>query len=101
MFRHIVLNEAILFLELNFLTANIRFVLSLVCNFTFNRLTPEQRLQIEHIYYQNNGSVRAKHSALRPIFGRHNRPAESVIPATMKSEGFAHSFLRLQGRRAS
>lgn len=48
-----------------------------------NRLTPEQRLQIVQIYYKNNGSVRATHRALRPIFGRHNRPAESVIRATM------------------
>ena len=48
-----------------------------------NRLTPEQRLQIVQIYYENNGSVRATHRALRPIFGRHNRPSESLIRLTM------------------
>ncbi|XP_054745598.1 uncharacterized protein LOC129249937 [Anastrepha obliqua] len=48
-----------------------------------NRLTPEQRLQIVQIYYENKGSVRATHRALRPIFGRHNRPSESLIRLTM------------------
>lgn len=30
-----------------------------------------------------NGSVRALHRTLRPIFRRHNRPAESAIRGTM------------------
>lgn len=48
-----------------------------------NRLAPEQILKIVQIYYQNKGSVRATHRSLCPIFGRHNRPAESVVRATM------------------
>jgi len=47
------------------------------------RLTPEERLQIVKRYYENNGSVRQTMRALRPIYGRHNRPSESLIRSTM------------------
>lgn len=52
-----------------------------------NILTPEQRLQTMHIYYKKNGSVRVSHRALSQIFDRKNRPAESVIRATMDRLG--------------
>ena len=38
------------------------------------RRTPEQRLQIVQLYYANNSSVRATFRALRPFYGRYNRP---------------------------
>ena len=40
------------------------------------RLTPEQRLQIVQLYYENHGSVRAIYRALRQFYGAHNRPSE-------------------------
>ncbi|XP_023173537.2 uncharacterized protein LOC111601262 [Drosophila hydei] len=48
-----------------------------------DRLTPEQRLQIVEIFYQNNGSIRQTFRALRPIYGVHNRPSERLIRITM------------------
>lgn len=45
------------------------------------KLMPEQRLPILQIYVENHGSVRETCHALRPIYGRHNRP--SVIRLTM------------------
>lgn len=45
------------------------------------------------IYYQNNGSVLATHHTLRPIFARHNRPADSIIRATMN--GFRTMFTQV------
>ena len=47
------------------------------------RLTPEQRLQIVQLYYENHGSVRAKYRALRQFYGAHNRPSERLIRETM------------------
>jgi len=47
-------------------------------------LTPEQRLQIVEIYFENHGSVRETHRTLRPFYGRHNRPSEQLIRLTMK-----------------
>lgn len=38
-----------------------------------------QRLQKVRIYFQNNGSG----CVLRPIFGQHNRPVDTVMRATM------------------
>lgn len=43
------------------------------------RLTPQQRLQIVKIFYQNQESIRSTHRALRAMFGRHNRPSELMI----------------------
>jgi len=56
-------------------------------------LTPEQRLQIVEIYFQNHGSVRETHRALRPFYGRHNRPSEQLIRITM--ERFRTTFTLL------
>jgi len=47
-------------------------------------LSPEQRLQIVEIYFENYGSVRETHRALRPFYGRHNRPSEQLIRLTME-----------------
>ncbi|KAK9874203.1 hypothetical protein WA026_002560 [Henosepilachna vigintioctopunctata] len=33
-----------------------------------NRLTPEQRLQIVQVHFENNGSVRNTYRALRPFY---------------------------------
>lgn len=43
------------------------------------RITPEQRLQIVQIYYQNQCSVRQTYRALREFYGAHNRPTERCI----------------------
>lgn len=48
-----------------------------------NRLTPEQRLLIVETYFQNQCSVRNCYRALRPHFGRHNRPTERTIRETI------------------
>ena len=42
-------------------------------------MTPEQRLQIVQIYYQNQCSVRQTYRALREFYGAHNRPTERGI----------------------
>ena len=47
------------------------------------RLTPEQRLQIVELYYENHGSVRATYRALRQFYGAHNLPSERLIMETM------------------
>lgn len=44
-----------------------------------NRRTAEQRLHIAI----TNGSIGLTNRALRIIFGRHNRPADSVIRETL------------------
>ena len=36
------------------------------------RLTPQQRLQIVQLYYENGRSVKSFYRALRPIYGVHN-----------------------------
>lgn len=43
------------------------------------RLTNEQRLQIIEFYYQNSCCVKSVFRALRPYYGRHNRPTEAGI----------------------
>lgn len=45
------------------------------------RLTNEQRLQIIEFYYQNQCSVKNVFRALRPFYGRHNRPTDQAIQA--------------------
>lgn len=47
------------------------------------RLTPEQRLQIVQIYFENHSSVRATYRALRRFYGAHDRPSEQLIRRTM------------------
>ena len=47
------------------------------------RLTPEHRLQIVQLYYENHGSVRATYRALRQFYGAHNGPSERLIRETM------------------
>lgn len=58
-----------------------------------NRLTPEQRLQIIEFYYQNSSSVKNVFRALRPFYGRHNRPTEQAIQAIVTK--FQTSFTLL------
>ena len=43
------------------------------------RLTPQQRLQIVQLYYENGRSVESVYRALRPIYGVYNRPTERTI----------------------
>lgn len=43
------------------------------------KYTPQQRLQIIKIYYQNSCSVTDTLRKLRPIFGRHHRPNKTTI----------------------
>lgn len=43
------------------------------------RYTIQQRVEIIKIYYRNSESVASTLRALRPIYGRHNRPARSTI----------------------
>ena len=47
------------------------------------RLTPQQRLQIAQLYYENQRSVRNVFRAPRPFYGRHNRPTEPTIRNTI------------------
>ena len=47
------------------------------------RLTPQQRLQIVQLYYENGRSVKSVYRALRPIYGVHNRPTERAIRHTI------------------
>lgn len=39
----------------------------------------QQHVQMIKLFYQNECSVRATHRALRPFYGRHNRPTERTI----------------------
>lgn len=48
-----------------------------------NRLTPQQRLQIVELYFQNQCSVKNVFRALRPFYGIHNRPTERTIRETI------------------
>lgn len=43
------------------------------------RYTIQQRVEIIKIYYRNSESVASTLRALRPIYGRHNRPARSTM----------------------
>ena len=47
------------------------------------RLTPQQRLQIVQLYYENGRSVKSVYRALRPIYGVHTRPTERTIQHTI------------------
>ena len=43
------------------------------------RYTSQQRVEIIKIYYRNSESVASTLRALRPIYGRNNRPSRSTI----------------------
>ena len=43
------------------------------------RLTPQQRLQLLQLYYENGRSEKSVYRALRPIYGVHNGPTERTI----------------------
>ena len=59
-----------------------------------DRLTPEQRYQIVETYFQNQCSVKnVVFRALRPFYGRHNRPSETTIRETINK--FRSSFTLL------
>ena len=47
------------------------------------RLTPQQRLQIVQLYYENGFSVKSVYRAFRPIYDVHNRPTERTIGHTI------------------
>ena len=47
------------------------------------RLTPQQRLQIVQLYYENGRSVKCLYRALRPNYDVHNRPTERTIRHTI------------------
>ena len=47
------------------------------------RLTPQQRLQIVQLYFENGRSVKSVSRALRPIYGVHNCPTERTIRHTI------------------
>lgn len=68
-------------------------MLRVLCHFAMNRLTPEQRFQIVQIYFENHGSVRETYRALRPFYGRHNRPSEQTIRATMNRFRTKHTLI--------
>lgn len=58
-----------------------------------NRLTPEQRLQIVQLYFENHGSVIHTYRALRPYYGPHNRPSKTLIRLTMDRFCSTHTLL--------
>ena len=47
------------------------------------RLTPQQRLQIVQLYYENVRFVKSVYRAIRPIYGVHNRLTERTIRHTI------------------
>lgn len=54
------------------------------------RYTPQQRVQIVQLYYENQRSVKEVFRKLRPTYGPHNRPSESTIRRIIeKFEGAA------------
>jgi Helix-turn-helix domain (DUF4817) len=55
-----------------------------------NRFTPEQRLQIVQIFFENRGSVRKTY---RPFYCRHNRPTEQVIRITLHRFCTTHTLI--------
>lgn len=57
------------------------------------RLTPEQRLQIVQLYYENSRSVKNVFRALRSTYGQHNRPTERTIRNTITHLETQHSLL--------
>ena len=57
------------------------------------RLTPEQRLQIVQLYYENSRSVKNVFRALRSTYGQHNRPTERTIRHTIIHQETQYSLL--------
>ncbi|KAG5886763.1 hypothetical protein JTB14_016550 [Gonioctena quinquepunctata] len=49
-----------------------------------DRLTPEQRLQIMELYYENQRSVEQVFRDLRATYGGNNRPSKRTIAKTIK-----------------
>ena len=47
------------------------------------RFTPQQRLQIVQLYYENGRSVKSVCRAFRPIYGVRSRPTERTIRHTI------------------
>ena len=58
---------------------SLTFVFGKDCHFIMNRLTLEQCFQTVEIYFQNRSSTLETYRALRPFYGRHNRPSEQAI----------------------
>ena len=57
------------------------------------RLTPEQRLQIVHFFYENSRSVKNVFRALRLTYGQNKRPTERTIRNTITHLETQHSLL--------
>ena len=51
--------------------------------FHHGKTSPQQRLQIVKLYYENRHSVKSFYLALRPIYGVHNRPTKRTIRHTI------------------
>ena len=60
-----------------------------------NRLTPEQRLQIVKIYFQNQCFVKNVFRALWTFYGVHNRPTERTIRETINKLWSSFTLLDL------
>ena len=69
------------------------FLFSIVWHFEVQRLTPEQRLQIVQLYYENSYSARNVFRALRSTYSQHNRPTERTIRNTITHLEIQHSLL--------
>ena len=48
------------------------------------RYTSQQRFEIIKIYYRNSESLASRLRALRPIYGRNNRPSRSTIERSVE-----------------
>ena len=57
------------------------------------RLTPEHRLQIVELYYENARSVKTEFRALRSGYGQNNRLTERTIRNTITHFETQHSLL--------
>ena len=57
------------------------------------RLTPEQRLQIVQLYYENSRSVKNVFRALRSTYSKHNWPSQRTIRNTITHLKTQHSLL--------
>ena len=57
------------------------------------RLTPEKRLLIVQLYYENSRSVKNVFCALRSTYGQHNRLTERTIRNTITHNETQHSLL--------
>ena len=69
------------------------FLFSIFWHFIVEKLTPEQRLQIVQLYYENSRSVKNVFRAIRSTYGQHNRPTKRTIRKTITHLKTQHSLL--------